>query len=211
MLTNIRFKEGEEGIVNLEIEKGDVIKAMLGYLYGQDPTTADASVYITDYFADLFVAADFYDIPHLKEHAEERFDDWTERMMDKPEVAASLIRRLYTHEQPNEDSLRRMLSQHAIAHLDTLLDPALPSSTDMLKALQVCPGFGRDIAVLSANKIRARRAKLSILKCPDCGWEWTIDRSSLATRISCPNCGEDKHGQEWLESEYLSTNSGLDE
>lgn len=167
-LISICVKEGEEGIVNLKIGKDDIIKAMLGHLYGQDHTAADTSGYITDYFANLYVAADLYDTPLLREHVEERYIELVERVMNEPEEAASIMKRLYTDEFLNEEPLRKMLCQHAVAHLDKLLDPALPDAADVAEAIEECPGFGRDIAVLSANKIGAKKASWYVFKCPVC-------------------------------------------
>lgn len=48
VLTSFCDKEGQEGIVNLEIGSSEVIKAMIGYLYTHNPEAAQIEGCFTD-------------------------------------------------------------------------------------------------------------------------------------------------------------------
>ncbi|KAE9988204.1 hypothetical protein EG328_000160 [Venturia inaequalis] len=206
-----RFKEGMEGVVNIEIGESDDIKAMLSYLYMIDPVEDSENVF--GRYARLYIAADFYDIATLRTRALQMlkyyaYKDTSHYLRERPgqEDFIATIKYLYESDDNNKKLLRRIFARATAQHSGYLLfnemelsiNPDLRyfSIEEHLQSMLAYPDFARRVATATGKMMRDSKTYRLGFKCTvtSCETEWIVDKDphdkgQRIRAVCCPHCG----------------------
>lgn len=130
----------------------------------------------------VYVAADYYGIPELKEKAKAKFKVAVRACWNMNDFPIAIVE-VYTRTLPMDRNLHNILANTAKDHFELLLQ-----KDEFLCTLEQCGRFAADIAKLLASNYSS--INVTKYKCPKCKIEW---EGKLLTTVSLPtyciNCG----------------------
>ncbi|KAL9048799.1 MAG: hypothetical protein Q9162_007545 [Coniocarpon cinnabarinum] len=74
------MKEANDGMLDLSEDEPEVVSLLVDYLYDKQPELEDMDQEET--FVALYVLADKYGVPGLRDHLKGRFEEWAEHLLD---------------------------------------------------------------------------------------------------------------------------------
>ncbi|KLJ07494.1 hypothetical protein EMPG_17010 [Blastomyces silverae] len=160
---NTQWKETAEDVIKLE-DDPRTIEAMIRFMYGFD---YDGSIHgrISPmlFSVRVYVVAEFYGIPGLKDQAKTKFEAAVQTCWDMDDFPA-VITEVYTTTLPTDQTLRRVLVATATEHIELLLQ-----KDEFVRALELCGSFAADVLRrLGQNQSAGNQRH----KCPNCGASW---------------------------------------
>lgn len=185
------MQEGKENLIDVDAAIANhTISLVLDYLYKMDYD--DASGANLQLNVDVYIAADFYDIPVLKELAVQKFKNVLATLWNSPQLFPA-IEAIYTNTS-STDSIRKIVMNIVMLHRGVLMNP----DTSMLpRLLGEIPELGRDVAMtmfLAIDRVDSRWDGFKKVQCQSdaCKHIWADPRDTIPN-LACPGCGEMKY------------------
>ncbi|EER37491.1 BTB/POZ domain-containing protein [Histoplasma capsulatum var. duboisii H88] len=166
------------------------IEAMLRFMYGLDyDGSIQGCTSLMLFSSKVYVAADYYGIPELKENAKAKFEVAVHACWNMDDFPITIVE-VYTRTLPTDRNLRNILANTAKDHFELLLQ-----KDEFLCTLEQCGRFAADVAQLLASKYSSING--TKYRCPSCMIEW--EGKLLTTKrlpTYCINCGYQPHWEE---------------
>ncbi|KAG5292974.1 BTB/POZ domain-containing protein [Histoplasma ohiense] len=176
------WKETATDIIKLE-DDPRTIEAMLRFMYGLDYDSSSqgrTSPMLFD--SKVYVAADYYGIPELKEKAKAKFEVAVHACWDMDDFPITIVE-VYSRTLRMDRNLRNILANTAKDHFKLLL-----KKDEFLCTFEQCGHFAVDVAQLLASNYSSING--TKYRCPSCATEW--EGKLLATKLPptyCIYCG----------------------
>lgn len=141
---------------------------------------------------NVYIAADFYDIPVLQELAAQKFEIALEYLWSSQQVFPA-IEPIYT-KTPSQAPIRNIIINTALLHRGTLMSP----DTSMFPRLSGdIPELGRDVAMAMFAVLDGVDTKWDGFKKVQCQADacrhiWADSREMISD-VDCPGCCREKH------------------
>ncbi|KAL1633433.1 hypothetical protein SLS58_011093 [Diplodia intermedia] len=192
------FKESQTGVINLEHDDPDAVKAMLQFMYRGSYSLTENDDAMTQ-VARAYALGEMYCVPELKETAATDFKEYSSTGWEKVDFA-NAVRVIY-HSVPDTDkgSIREIVAEVvAKNHSALLAKPEFEAVLDDFGAL------GKDVLRALSSNI-AKASKEREYKCPG-GYSHnsvhlTIDHDKSNQRTTCPCCRYTYTHSEWASRE----------
>ncbi|KAE9970725.1 hypothetical protein EG328_006094 [Venturia inaequalis] len=200
-----KFKEGEESAISLIIGDSITISFLLEFLYtldyGSHPiggqTGAPLLVHVR-----LYIAADFYDIPKLKEVAATRFqyslNDSSLTGNEFPSAVEDIYNNIPSSDRVLRDIALQFIMDNDSACLETLPDNSGLTITDVMVKV---PDLGKELAMrvlAELNRLKPMKKAADRWNCqgfrkvqcqtPTCFHIWADARVIIPDGTPCPKC-----------------------
>jgi hypothetical protein len=181
-----RFKEGQTSQIDLQVDDSKTIANILEYLYLLDyvvslPDEREDGPLLS--IVKVYVAADFFIIPALKQIAQMRFETTLAKASKATADLSEAVKFAYETLPECDQGLRKAMVNLIIQH-DFLKDAASANGPTLCDTMMDCPAFARDYAVTISFRWRGLSMKL---KCPQCEHLWADSRAKMAC-VACPGC-----------------------
>ncbi|TID19636.1 hypothetical protein E6O75_ATG06974 [Venturia nashicola] len=202
-----KFKEGEESTISLTIGESTTISLLLEFLY-----TLDYGYHLTEGQAvtplllhlRLYIAADFYNVPKLKEVAATRFQHSLNGVSLTGNEISKAVEEIYTNIPSCDHVLRDMVLKVILDNISACLNTAPNnSSLTIAEIMAKLPEFGKDLTMrMSAELDRLRPIEdrwdgqgYRKVQCQamTCLHTWADARSVIPDGTHCPKCGVPKN------------------
>ncbi|RDI83852.1 hypothetical protein Vi05172_g6278 [Venturia inaequalis] len=183
------FKEKKDANIDLSEQDPEAVEALLEYLYKCDYTrlTKDnASALVLH--VHVYQLADMYDIAELKEVAAGLFKETAEKDWELPAFPLA-VQEIYDNPEDDARTLRKLVVNEAIDHLDTLLED---DHGEFAQVMAAFGEFGKDICKDSFHGANLNRNVASYQCENNCSWHWRIDQRKASKSFQAnPRCPRD--------------------
>ncbi|KAE9984457.1 hypothetical protein EG328_008756 [Venturia inaequalis] len=184
------FKEKKDANIDLSEQDPEAVEALLEYLYKCDYTrlTKDnASALVLH--VHVYQLADMYDIAELKDVAARLFKETAEKDWELPAFLLA-IQEIYLNPEDDAKTLRKLVVNEAIQHLETLLQD---DDGEFAQVMIAFGEFGKDVCKVSFQGPDLNR-NVAFYQCNYCGWDWRIDQRKASKSFQAnPRCPRDKY------------------
>jgi hypothetical protein len=161
---------------------------LLEYLYTMDYEDTSESKLLTN--VDVYVAADFYDIPVLKELAGKKLEVALVALWDSPQFLKA-IETVYAKTPSTDCILRRTIMKVVMEHRERLLNPDNNESPSLPELMDEIPELGKDVLTSLMSTLRMCEIKwmgYRKLQCQMCRHIWADARVQIPDGTHCPQC-----------------------
>ena len=181
------FKEGQANHLQLDRDKPAVVEAVIKYLYGL-PCEAPTDESALAFYADLYAAGEYYQLPVLKKNALGKFRATIYREKTESDDFANVANKVYNNTPPADRGLRDLVVDYINAHGGLSIElfeefyPQKELVRDLLKASSatdfelkcVCPDRQRNVLYFAPRFREFARfghgswKPVYLYTCPDC-------------------------------------------
>ncbi|QDS69843.1 hypothetical protein FKW77_000179 [Venturia effusa] len=199
-----KFKEGEESKVNLTVGGSVAISSLLEFLYtldyGYDPNEVQSENKLLSH-ANVYIAADFYDVPKLKELATTRFQAALAlgHVSSTPEDLPKALESTYTDIPSSDRALRDAALSFIVDNISVCLRTSETSGLTIIDVMTKVLEFGRDLTMRMVNELEKLQPEMDRwtgqgfrkVQCQDleCLHIWADARAVIPNDTHCPKCG----------------------